>query len=107
MPRFDSLFGFDEHKSEEGTWFNIPDGGRLKLGMIGSHIYNQALDRHIKKYRNLIRATGNLTVEQNTSVSDGRKLSNQLMVELKKHAWERNYYTDFDPSMKDTGYIEV
>jgi len=69
MPRFDKLFGFDETKSENGVWVDVPDGGRLKLGMIGSHAYNQALDKHIKRYRNLIRATGNLTVEQNTAVT--------------------------------------
>ncbi len=46
-------------------------------------------------------------VEKNTSVSDGKKLSPQLMAELKKHAWERNYYVDMDPAMKDMGYIEV
>ena len=69
MPRFDTLFGFDEQKSENGVWVDVPDGGRLKLGMIGSHAYNQALDKHIKRYRNLIRATGNLTVEQNTAVT--------------------------------------
>ena len=45
-------------------------------------------------------------VEENTSVSDGRKLSKELMQELKKHSWERNFYPDFDPSMKESGYIE-
>ena len=37
-------------------------------------------------------------VEANASVSDGRKLSQGLMEELKKHAWERNFYVDLDPS---------
>ncbi len=31
-------------------------------------------------------------VAANTAVSDGRKLSAQLLEELKKHAWERNFY---------------
>lgn len=45
-------------------------------------------------------------VEDNTSVSDGRKLTPQLMQELKKHAWERNFYVDLDPSMNETDYVE-
>lgn len=31
-------------------------------------------------------------VEANCSVSDGRRLSQQLMSELKKHRWDRNFY---------------
>jgi aryl-alcohol dehydrogenase-like predicted oxidoreductase len=31
-------------------------------------------------------------VEANTALSDGQKLSAQLMEELKKHVWERNFY---------------
>lgn len=45
-------------------------------------------------------------VMENTLVSDGNKLSEDLMLELKKHAWERNFYVDLDPSMKSDGYIE-
>jgi len=45
-------------------------------------------------------------VEANTSVSDGRKLSQKLMDELKKHSWERNFYVDLDPSLEKDGYIE-
>ncbi len=33
--------------------------------------------------------------EQNTAISDGRKLSDALMKELKKHSWERNFYKVF------------
>jgi len=46
------------------------------------------------------------TVEANASVSDGRKLPAELMEELKKHVWERNFYVDYDPSLKESGYIE-
>ena len=46
-------------------------------------------------------------VDANVSVSDGRKLSAGLMEQLKSNAWERNFYPDVDPSMKDTAYIEV
>lgn len=45
-------------------------------------------------------------VDANISVSDGKKLSEGLMEELKKHAWERNFYVDLDPSMEKDGYIE-
>ncbi len=45
-------------------------------------------------------------VDSNTSVTDGRKLSEKLMTELKNHVWERNFYVDSDPSMKDTDYLE-
>jgi aryl-alcohol dehydrogenase-like predicted oxidoreductase len=31
-------------------------------------------------------------VEQNTAVSDGRKLSEELMYMLKEHSWERDFY---------------
>jgi len=46
-------------------------------------------------------------VEENVGLSDGRKLSPEFMNELKKHIWERNFYVDRDPSMKDSGYIEL
>ena len=45
-------------------------------------------------------------VDENTSVSDGRKLSGSLMKELKKHVWERNFAPHVDPALKETGYIE-
>ena len=45
-------------------------------------------------------------VDANVSVSDGRKLSPELMKELENHAWERNFYVDLDPSMEKDGYIE-
>ncbi len=45
-------------------------------------------------------------VDQNVSVSDGRKLSEKLMEELKHHFWERNFYVDLDPSMAEDNYIE-
>ena len=46
-------------------------------------------------------------VDDNASVSDGRKLTDQLMETLKQHEWERNFYVDLDPSMKNDGYIEI
>ncbi len=45
-------------------------------------------------------------VDSNTSVSDGRKLSDKLMAELKNHVWERNFMASHDPSMKKSDYIE-
>lgn len=45
-------------------------------------------------------------VEANTSLSDGKKLSSELMETLKAHAWERNFYPDVDPAMEQSGYIE-
>lgn len=45
-------------------------------------------------------------VNDNVSVSDGRKLSKKLMEELKKHTWERNFYVDFDPALEKDGYME-
>lgn len=46
-------------------------------------------------------------VEENVSLSDGRKISPKIMEELKNHAWERNFYPYLDPSMKDTNYMEL
>ena len=46
-------------------------------------------------------------VEANTSISDGHKLSLELMSELKNHVWERNFYVDVDPALKKTNFIEV
>lgn len=43
--------------------------------------------------------------EENVSISDKPKLSAQLMQELEKLSWERNFYPDTDPSLKDSGYI--
>jgi aryl-alcohol dehydrogenase-like predicted oxidoreductase len=45
-------------------------------------------------------------VEENVSVSDGRKLGEKLLSELKRHVWERNFYVDKDPSMEQDGYVE-
>lgn len=36
-------------------------------------------------------------VELNTGLSDGRKPSSDLLEDLKKHSWERNFYGDVDP----------
>jgi aryl-alcohol dehydrogenase-like predicted oxidoreductase len=44
-------------------------------------------------------------VEANAELSDGRMLSTQLMDELKKHSWERNFYADVDPALAPD-YIE-
>ena len=46
-------------------------------------------------------------VDANTSVSDGRILSEKLLQQLKQHAWERNFYVDRDPALKDSNYIEA
>ena len=45
-------------------------------------------------------------VESNTSVSDGRKLSAELLENLKKHAWERNFYSGHDDWLKDSNFVE-
>lgn len=45
-------------------------------------------------------------VEANAAVSDNKKLSPNLIDELKRHAWERNFYPDVDPSMTDTSFLE-
>jgi len=45
-------------------------------------------------------------VQHNTSVSGGRRLGRNLLKELEKHVWERNFYTDHDPSFKESGYVE-
>ena len=38
-------------------------------------------------------------VEANAALSDGNKLSQKLMSELKKHSWERNFYSEGDPTL--------
>jgi aryl-alcohol dehydrogenase-like predicted oxidoreductase len=45
-------------------------------------------------------------VESNTSYSDKGKLPQELIEELKKHSWERNFYPDVDPGMESTNYLE-
>ena len=45
-------------------------------------------------------------VENNLKISDGRKLSPELIEELKKNSWERNFYPDVDPTLKNSGYLE-
>lgn len=45
-------------------------------------------------------------VEENTGVADGKKLSEETLTALKKLAWERNFYDDHDPALKDSGFIE-
>lgn len=46
-------------------------------------------------------------VEQNTKISDGRKLSPELLEKLKQHQWERNFYSCHDPWLEATNYVEV
>jgi len=46
-------------------------------------------------------------VETNTTISDGRKLSENLMSELKSHSWERNFYSGHDPWLKDSNFVEA
>jgi aryl-alcohol dehydrogenase-like predicted oxidoreductase len=46
-------------------------------------------------------------VEKNTAVSDSERLSEGLLKELKKHAWERNFYSGHDPYLKSTGFVEA
>lgn len=46
-------------------------------------------------------------VEENTSVSDGRKLSQELLNKLREHSWERNFIDESDPALKDSGYMEI
>lgn len=45
----------------------------------------------------------------NAAVSDTGPLSDELMNELKKHSWERNFYPEGsrDPDMENTGYLET
>lgn len=45
-------------------------------------------------------------VNANLAVADEPKLSAELMQELKKHAWERNFYVDRDPALAKDGYVE-
>lgn len=45
-------------------------------------------------------------VESNTSFSDLGGLSNELLEELKKHVWERNFYTGHDPWLKSSNFVE-
>ena len=48
-------------------------------------------------------------VKSNTEASEKGKLEDELMKELKNHAWERNFYApgSVDPEMEDQGYIEI
>ncbi|MEW5805677.1 MAG: aldo/keto reductase [Patescibacteria group bacterium] len=46
-------------------------------------------------------------VKNNVVVSDSRKLSSKMMLELQKHAWERNFYDNRDPALEETGFIEI
>jgi hypothetical protein len=45
-------------------------------------------------------------VDSNTAVSDGTKLTSEILETLKEHAWERNFYSALDPSLGEQGYIE-
>lgn len=69
----------------------------LSLRFILSHDEVSAVIPGTRKVKN---------VEDNVSVSDGRKLSAELLKDLKRHAWERNFYPDIDPGMKESNYIE-
>src|SRR3989338_7060974 len=45
-------------------------------------------------------------VEKNVSFSDKGGLSPAVLEKLKKHVWERNFYPDVDPAMKNTNFLE-
>jgi len=45
-------------------------------------------------------------VDANLVVADAPKLSAELMSELKKHVWERNFYVDRDPALAKDGFVE-
>ncbi|HXW80524.1 MAG TPA: aldo/keto reductase [Acidimicrobiales bacterium] len=42
----------------------------------------------------------------NVAVSDGRRLSPQMLENLKSHSWERNFYPNPDPALEATGFVE-
>lgn len=44
--------------------------------------------------------------ELNAAVSDGRKLTEGLMKTLEDEVWERNFFPDHEPFLKDNGYVE-
>lgn len=46
-------------------------------------------------------------VINNAAVSDGKKISDELIREIQMHAWERNFYPNVDPSMKESGFLEM
>mgnify|MGYP001608225140 CR=1 FL=1 len=46
-------------------------------------------------------------VEENTSISDGRVLSQELLEKLKDHKWERNFIHESDPSLEKDGFMEI
>ena len=45
-------------------------------------------------------------VESNSALSDDKKLSSELMEGLKKHTWERNFYSNHDPWLETSGFVE-
>jgi len=46
-------------------------------------------------------------VNENLSILEKTQLSGNLLNELKKHVWERNFYPNHDPSMEAMGYVEI
>jgi hypothetical protein len=51
----DKIYGFDEQKATRGVWFDLVDGGKVLLGMLGSSLYQQAVMKHSRKYQTKIR----------------------------------------------------
>jgi aryl-alcohol dehydrogenase-like predicted oxidoreductase len=51
-----------------------------------------------------MRKTKNVLAD--VAVSDGRKLSPEMLEKLKGHAWERNFYPNPDPALEATGYMD-
>lgn len=60
---------------EEGRWYDLPGGGRIKVGSIQSRKYQNALNRFMKPYLRLQRA-GNLDPE----IRD--KITGQALAEI-------------------------
>jgi len=44
-------------------------------------------------------------VKENTGISEKGPLDRKILDELYKEVWERNFYSDVDPSLKNSGYL--
>lgn len=112
-----------DHKFMEGDFRNNYFGeGRLQelvdrveklkllLGQEASSVSELAL-RYILSFNEVSATIPGMRkvkyVEDNTKISDGRRLSEELMEKLKEHAWERNFYSGHDPWLEKSGFVEA
>lgn len=64
----DKVYGYDEDKANHGIWVDLVDGGKVRIGMLGTPEYQKAVMKHTRKYQAKIRLN-KLTPEEMNEIT--------------------------------------